>query len=526
MELRAYQIDAVNQLWDSLASEQRVLCVMPTASGKTVIFKELIRRAAVKTVVVLKGSTLVSQTAKRLDDLPVPVSVYAASEGRKERWGQCIITSIDSLDDVMFEDIRFIICDEAHNINDGRYASFLSRHPSAKLLGFTATPWRSNTVIYGEGEMFSRIHFTRSVKQMIDEGWIVRPISKQSPESFRTEGLRVVGGDYVLKDLVKLVDDTEKVRAQIADALPRLVDRRKVVWICTSIEHAEEVCSVVSETEPALVLHSKLTNAEYVKELFERPNGPRHMVSVMMVKEGYDYPAIDGIVLMRPTRSITLMVQIIGRGLRLSEGKKNCLVLDYGKVIENCGPITAPYVRTARSGVGKGIGEITLRVCPKCLSYIEATPCRDCGFESENDRDLKKNLERKASEHDVMGSKHEPEFLIVSSVDISQYTSKAGNGCIRIDYKCAGRMWPISMFGTFHPRSWNPVKAQIERMTPWKFDSWEECFKAANMLVIERQPNRIRVERVGEYERITGWEYREPDRAEDSNGAREVVSGT
>jgi len=404
---------------------------------------------------------------------------------------------------------KVTVVGNCHNINEGRYSSFISRHPNAKIAGFTATPWRANVPIYGDGLTFPRIHYKRDVLAGIADGYLVRPITKSMPVAFDTGGLKERGGDFILKDLNKLTANRAKVQSQVEDAMSRLSDRKKIVWICTGIEHAELVAELIPEN--ACLVHSKNPNNDYSMELFERGD-VRHMVSVMMLTEGYDHPAIDSIVLMRPTKSATLYVQCIGRGLRPYEGKQDCLVLDYGQVVQNCGPLNDPYLKQPR---GKSSGDKekldkTIRVCPKCLSYvIDVFECPDCGYEFKQERDALKALERKASSFDILNTA--PRKLMCSKVEAQRYKSKAGNDCIKLRFSIDQGM-PINMYGSEHPFSWGKVKRIIEKLTPFEFASWKECFDACESLVFDL-PKCIDVEFKNGYDTITRVHYRKQNPA-------------
>lgn len=481
MNLRPYQAHCVEQLYSALAKEPRVLCVMGTGMGKTETFIALAKKASVKTVVIVGRNKLVEQTVRRMRAVFDDVGVWSAGQGEK-RVAPITVVSIHSADSLTIPDLRFIICDEAHNLNDGRYKRFLDRHPTAKLAGFTATPWRDGVEIFGEGRIFPRVNFRRSILTGIEDGFLVPPISKAMPDHWQTKGLKISGDDFKLSDITRLVSDSAKIKKQVADAMPRLEGRHKIVWICASIEHAENVAKCIPEM--SCIIHSKQNQElnDYQIECFERGE-IRHMVSVMMLSEGYDYPAIDAIVLMRPTRSPTLYVQCVGRGLRPASGKKNCLVLDYGEVIANCGPIHDPLTRNMRAkGQGKEKLEITMRVCPKCLSYVQGDVCQDCGHEMKIERDPVRSLKTEASSADILAMR-KPERFVPRSLSASQYKSKAGNECIRLEFLFDDRVAPFYVYISSHPFSWNKGRRIIETFTPWNFSTWQECYDACEELV-------------------------------------------
>jgi DNA repair protein RadD len=507
VELYPFQKEAVESLWSALCYKRSALCVMATGLGKTEVFIELVRRAGVKTVVLLNRDKLVEQTARRMGD----VSVYSAGQGSKDASGQVVVASIQSFYR-QITDARLIICDEAHNVGEGRYAQFLSAHPNAKIVGFTATPWRMGYPIYGEDQLFDMIDFHRGIPFGISRGYIVPPISKAPPVAFDTRGLAERLGDFERGALEKLVKNPEKVRAQVEDAMSRLTERKKIVWVCTSIAHAEMVRALIPE-ESSLV-HSKV-ECTYPLECFEQGT-IRHLVSVMKVTEGYDYRPIDAIVFMRPTKSPTLAVQVIGRALRTSPGKQNALILDYGEVIRNCGPIDQPNVREkGRRAKDREEIEKTIKVCPGCLSYLDlaVTVCPDCGHEFKIERDLKLS-----DEHEESILISEPETISISGVSFHKHQSKKGNLCIRVDYEY-GIFNSISEWFSAHPYSWGKGQARLSQLTPWNFESWQEAYDAVDELVVDRLPVAITVRKKERFHVIEEihWTERSSDRERDTD---------
>lgn len=491
--LRPYQKICVDTLWNAMGSSDSVLCVMATGLGKTECFIELARRAGVPTAVLVGRDKLVEQTARRMRRVIDDVGVWSAGQGEK-RIARTTVVSIHSADELNIQGLRFVICDEAHNLNDGRYASFLSRHRGVKLAGFTATPWRANIPIYGAGKRFESITYKRGILEGIKDGYLVRPVTKSMPVAFDTKGLKVRGGDFILSEVGKLVADRPKVKAQVEDAISRLSERKKIVWICTNIEHAEMVASIIPEN--IALVHSKNPHNDYAMECFERGD-VRHLVSVMMLTEGYDHPAIDSIVMMRPTKSVTLYVQAIGRGLRPYEGKSDCLVLDYGEVVANCGPLNDPYLKEERQKKEKL--ETVMRTCPKCLSYFQGAECPDCGHVEVHVRDALKALQAKAAEVNMLA---EPMEFECDSVGASKYKSKNGNDCIKLSFKLKNSWKPVHMYGSNHPYSWGKIKRIIEDLTPFQFNSWKECYDACESLVFET-PEKVRIEQKNGYDTIT-----------------------
>jgi len=499
----------------ALARDSRALCVAATGTGKTETFIGLIKQANVKTVVLVGRDKLVEQTAKRLRAVIPDTAVWSAGQNEK-RVAQVTVVSIHSADALTIDGLKLIVCDEAHNFGEeGRYANFINRHHQAKVAGFTATPWRGGVPIYGEGKFFSKVSFKYDIRTAIEAGFLVKPVSKCAPNSFSTEGLKERGGDFILGDLSKLVRDKKKAQAQVEDAMARLKDRKKIVWVCTNIEHAEMIRNLIPEQ--SCIIHSKQKNNDYHVECFEEKDF-RHMVSVMMLSEGYDYPPVDAIVLLRPTKSPTLYVQVVGRGLRPSEGKKDCLVLDYGEVIKNCGPLYDPILQADRKKSEKEPLEKTVKACPECLSYVphDAEECADCFHEFEKqERDMTKALKQEAGNRDIMAIKQTTERWQPRVVEAYQYTSKKGNNCIRLLFLFSDRMQPFQYYISNHPYSWRKGQKIINALTPWEFSDWQECYNNCEQLVFE-VPEWIELKTNDKgFEELKGIS----DRAQDTNVA-------
>lgn len=508
MNLRPYQKAAVRMVIHELRTTGRALCVAATGAGKTEMFIDIARQARSRVCVLVGRDKLVEQTARRMRAVIPDTAVWSAGQGEK-RIADSTVVSIHSADTLTIDDLGLIIIDEAHNANSGRYARFIERHKSARIAGFTATPWRNAKPIWGEGKLFPSVTYRVELLKLINEGYLVPPVIKAMPEGFDTKGLSVRGGEFVMSELAELTRDGVKIRAQVRDALPRLEDRKKVVWTCTSIEHAQDVFKVLQAMgEHAVLVHSKVRDIDFAMECFERGH-LRHAVSVMMLTEGIDIPAVDAICLMRPTRSPTLMTQTIGRGLRLYEGKKDCAILDYGQVIANCGPVNDPYIKEDKpSAAKKEAFKPSIRVCPNCLSYVpvDEPVCPDCGHEDKKVIDRLRELTRKAA-MDAVLAESEPVEWECSDVMVGQYKSRNGNDCIRLTFNLRHRVSPFHVYGSSHPFSWGKFRQILEALCDFRFDSWQECFDECERLNGSLTiPSRVVLKREGQYDKLVRLE--------------------
>ena len=445
MELRDYQKEALAAIWSDLFKHRSALCVLPTGSGKSLIIAELLKLSFAKkddlrAMVLFNNIDLLSQIYERFVRLMPEISISLYSKTLNSRsLSRLTLASVQSLvSNKRIIDagvINLVVLDEVHNVNDqdrdSRYIKFIEEHykknDKLKIVGFTATPYRATGVIYGENKLFTHITYQKTINEMIRKGYLVKPTMKSPEHKFDISNLRVVAGDFSKGDLEKLTADEKKVDDQVRDALSRLVGRNCVVWFCTSIFHAETVLSrLETYGETATILHSKLEKNERKRNKQKFVSGAaRHLVFINIVREGFDHPPIDAIVMMRPTRSPVLY----------------CLVLDYGRVVETLGTIQNPLVVEKYSRKYKPQKRVNYTICPKCLTYnnLLARACEECGYSLHELR--LKNLTRSASSNtqDLTSSVSQHK---VTAVCFTRHMSKNGNKCLVINYH-TNELWRL-----------------------------------------------------------------------------------
>lgn len=440
--LRSYQQESIQAVNKEFETSKTALLVLPTGAGKTVCFisyieQELKKNPSTKFLILVNKLRLLKQALKNIKSMlpEVSVKIYCASMGFKDLSGTVTIATIQSIFKVKGS-FDIIIADEVHNINqlEGQYKEFLDNN-DCKLLAVTATPFRQDGYIYGKGKLFKRICYQKSLVWAIENKFLVPPRIKYTDQQYDTSSLRVTAGEFNLGDIEKLTSDAMKLTKQIDDALPKLQGRSKIVWACSSIRHAEDVKrELESRGELVSICHSKQSEDEFEDNFYSFDNRTaRHLTFVSIISEGIDIPKIDAVILMRPTRSPVLMIQTIGRGLRTYEGKKNLIVLDYGQVIENCGPIDNPIIKDKKNK--KAPKPINMKFCPKCYEYVVSNarecPCCLYNFASEIERNYLKNLTDRASEASVLSI---PKEISINKVRFKIHKSKAGNECLKITY--------------------------------------------------------------------------------------------
>jgi DNA repair protein RadD len=483
--LRPVQTECLSAVWKDLTTKDDVLVQLPTGGGKTIIFSELTRLVLnnypdVKACILVNKIKLVEQTKEKLLNFlpPEKISLFCGSIGEYDDQASAVIGSIQSIS-FRTHVFNLLIIDEAHNAEDApTYLNYIDRlkkaNPKLKIVRFTATPYTLGGYIYGPEKPIKKLTFKRTLNQMVEAGDLVPPIFKNVKGSFDTSQLRTKRGEFIMSDVEKMSKDQEKVRRQVEDALPRLSARNKIVWAATCIEHAKLLKAEIEVFEKASVVHSELSKKERARQLDEFENGEtRHLISIQIVTEGYDHPPIDGIVIMTATRSPVKYVQLVGRGLRLSPGKKDCLVLDYGEVVEYLGHPSDPYV--PNTGKKKVKGEKLVILCPACdtINFLPVRVCHSCSYEfvrpEPKGRDATKALTTQAAEIEFNKDGVQEMILDVLTCTVNNdYITKKGEPCVKVTYSTMqGMVHDYLKKGTFFHRKWN-TETLANKSTPKK----------------------------------------------------------
>lgn len=405
MALRKYQQEAVDALFkfNEVRPGDSSVIVVPTGGGKTRIMAEIIRRSIknnpdCRGMIISHVKELLEQSTKTCmefatEDTGLPlesIGVYSSSMGRREV-KQLTIAGIQSVHKKadLFGSLDFILVDEAHLISSNKetmYRRFISavkvKNSRVTIVGLTATPYRlMSGKIYGQGKTFDDISYIVDLNQLISDGYLcpIHPFgSKEVPN---LKKVKVRGGEYLLSDLEKAVEDEALVARGVWDAIRKAKGRNSILVFAITIHHAKMIMDSLKRNGQ---LKCELITGETPKELREFKinqfkNGDiRWLVNVSVLTTGFDAPNIDCIVVMRPTMSKGLYCQMVGRGFRLSPKKTDCLILDYGSNALRHGDIADIDVN--ENGMdGKPIVDME---CVRCgFIYKKAKPvCPNCGM--------------------------------------------------------------------------------------------------------------------------------------------------
>lgn len=459
LKLRWYQVEAISACMDYLRDNPGLnpLIVCPTGSGKSVIIAkiaELIdgiveRDPNAVILVVSHVREILEQDAEELEGLlgADRVGVYSSGLKRRER-RQVTVAGIQSIHRKahLFDKATHIIVDEAHLIppdGEGMYLSLFAELEHASIIGLTATPFRLGTgyLHKGKKKLFDELVYDVDIVKLIQQGYLSPLLTKGSKNELSTNGIKKVAGEFSTKQMEEKYDKYEKTRDIVGELLQYKEERKSWLLFAIGIEHAEHIAEQLrKQGVVAEAVHSNLDGTVRKEFIHNFKLGRiQCLVSVATLTTGFNHPAVDLIGLIRPTNSPVLHVQMIGRGLRIAEGKENCLVLDFAGNIMRLGPINDVHVPIKGKG-GKGVAPV--KCCPDCETHVpaSATKCYICGHVFPINKERK--LSTRAYEMEAIRNKKtvEPAWQEVKSVRYQKHFGAKGES-LKITYVCGMRMF-------------------------------------------------------------------------------------
>lgn len=390
IQLRPYQSGALDAVRNAYRENCRApLLVAPTGSGKTCMFAEITRSAAKrgKRVLLLAHRIeLVDQIIAALTEADTPCDVIAAGYGRRR--GSVIVASVQTLvrrlENVPAPDL--IIIDEAHHVASGNtWSKVLAEWPNAHRLGVTATPVRLDG--RGLGENFDRMIMGPTVAELTAQGFLA-PARMFAPPSMDTSELHMRHGEYVHAE-VEALADKPSITGDALTHYRKYAAGKPAIVFCTSIAHAEHVATQFREGGFQAASLNGGTAPEIRRRAMDefRRGVLQVMASCDLFGEGLDVPGIHVGILLRPTASMGLYLQQVGRCLRVAPGKEQAVILDHAGNVSRFGLPTDPrdWALTYDETKRRAKPSISIRVCPKCwaASSARARVCTNCGKEFE-----------------------------------------------------------------------------------------------------------------------------------------------
>lgn len=397
---RDYQQDAHDAAIEWIRkSIEPCLIEAPTGAGKSIIVAMLantIFKMSGKRILCLAPTAeLVTQNRKKYLLTGEPASMFSASAGRKELKHPVVFGSpgtVKNSVDKFRDGYAAVVVDEAHGITPTlmEIIRVMSEgNPKLRVIGLSATPYRLGTgYIYAShyergfndedccmDPYFTQLVYSIDARMLIARGYLSEPIFTPTGEHYDTAGLTLNSLGQFSKDSVDraFTGKGRKTSRIVADVIDKSQGKQGVMIFASTIQHAKEVMESLPPDMSALVTGDpKLTPKSERQRIIDEFKAKRikYLVNVAVLTTGFDAPHVDHIAILRATESVALLQQIVGRGLRVEEGKTTCLISDYAENIERHAPhgdIFDPDIKAKRKGEGEPITAV----------------CESCGYQNE-----------------------------------------------------------------------------------------------------------------------------------------------
>jgi superfamily II DNA or RNA helicase len=326
--------------------------VAPTGMGKTACLSEMSRGATEKSntaMIVVHRQELVLQTSLALSKFGIwhgliatPAVVRAAIKQQIREHGKSFFNSdapvtvasvqslVRQLDST--KPVQFLMLDECHHATAGSWKKVIEFMPDAKLLGVTATPERLDGKGLGvhAGGCFTSMVIGPSVDSLIEQGWLAPPVIYAPPKALDLAGLRTQAGDFARGDTAKKID-SPTITGDAITHYQRYCNGVPAIAFCASVKHAEHVAAQFREAGyQSSCIDGKMNDVDRRAAITGLGEGRLHVLtSCDIVSEGTDIPIVGAAILLRPTKSLGLYLQQVGRVLRMYPGKTHATILDH-----------------------------------------------------------------------------------------------------------------------------------------------------------------------------------------------------
>lgn len=328
IKLRDYQQECIDTL--DRKGSGKFLVQLPTGAGKTVVFSHLKRRG--KMLILSHREELVKQPLKYFG---CTTSVERAGE-HADHSAEVISASVQSLqrrlDQYRPDEFDIIVVDECHHSSSDTYRKIINYFSPRQLIGFTATPNRSDGVRLND--IFDEIVFKRDIKWGIKSGYLCDITCKRIDIGYDLSAVHTRMGDYAPGELAEAMEGTEDA---IAQAYKEHAKGATLIF-ATNVRHAE---SIASKIDGAVVVTGKTKDRSGIIDAFTRREIPV-LVNCMVFTEGTDIPLVETVIIARPTQSDSLYSQMVGRGVRLHPDKDKLVLIDCVGITGKRSLCTAP----------------------------------------------------------------------------------------------------------------------------------------------------------------------------------------
>ncbi|WP_158673349.1 DEAD/DEAH box helicase [Bosea sp. FBZP-16] len=389
--LRPYQVTAIDSALAALSNSGSAVLQMPTGAGKTRAATEIVRNEPGTVWFICHRQEIERQASAAFAAAGIGhgiISPRGAPEYSKRVQVVSVATLARRLADL--PPPALVIWDECHHVAAKSWSAIREQLASAKHLGLTATPERLDGK--GLAEWFAELVVGPSTRELIDAGYLsdFRYFAPSEPD---LTGAKLRAGDYRKEDVAKAMNAPVLIGDAIAEYRAKADGKRALVF-CAGVEASKALVERFNaEGIPALHVDGTTPATERDEAVAQLASGEIKVLSnVDVFTEGFDLPAIDAVILLRPTKSLALFLQMIGRVLRRADGKSEALIFDHAGLWLDHDWFDLPTTWSLDGGArsrrlaGRAHGP---RRCPECKEVrAERAPVCDCGYEFPTGREI------------------------------------------------------------------------------------------------------------------------------------------
>lgn len=522
IELRYYQTEAVAAIYNYFTTGTgNPLVVLPTGAGKSLTMADFIHGAltrypGTRILLLTHVKELIQQDAQAIIRYwpQAPVGIWSASLNSKQQ-AQITVAGIQSIHRLpaTFAGTDLVLIDEAHLLSknaDTMYGRFLKAlrgyNPNLKVIGMTATPYRmdSGLLTQGEHRIFTDICYEADVGRLIKEGYLCALVAKNGATKADLSGVHTRGGEFVAGELQDAMNKDHLINGALDEVAKFAADRKHVLGFAAGVAHAQrcaELCQARGWSADYVTGDMPAGERDAKIQAF-KDGRTRFLWNAMLLTTGFDAPHIDCILMLRPTKSTGLYVQIMGRGLRKHPSKDNTLILDFAGNVERHGPIDQIKVKP-KSDKGEGVSVAPVKECPNCNALVATAvrTCPECSHEFPPPDTDKHGTE--ASDGVVVAALEKPRSYAVSQVEYEVHKKPGKADSLKVTYHCGP-----SAFSEWVPVE-DPRSVVRKHAVSWFWQRGAMCpDKVAEALDMARQkripaPDAITVKLDGKYWRVT-----------------------
>ena len=385
--LRPYQTKLLDQIRQSMRSHRRVCAVMPTGAGKSVVIAAIIHAAAAKgrrVLLLAHRRRLINQLSRTVGSWGIEHDVIVP--GRHQRGHGIAVGSVQTvvrrLDKLLPPDL--IIIDEAHHLTrDNQWGQVVGHWPNAYLIGKTASPQRLDG--RGLGEVFDDLVIGPTPQWLTDEGFLARARIFCPPTTMDTSKLRKVRGEFDMREAAAALEQA-KIHGDAVEHYLKIVAPGTALVSCVSVEFADAMAARFNAAGiPAKAITGGCSEDDQEQIFTDLGRGVIKVVTYCeMLSEGVDVPSINAAILLRPTASVTMYLQQVGRCLRPKADGSAAIILDHVGNVERHGLPTEERNWTLEGrDKRKRDAAPSVRMCPRCFAAngTAAQVCSECGHE-------------------------------------------------------------------------------------------------------------------------------------------------